>query len=116
MTAACHNWNDLSRIIDVATIDSREEACLQELQTVIEKHGMEMKLGVALLHKHFDINEDQMLVETNSRRRGELVTRPVSTKDVDPNQLVTTIWRFDGGMRYGCTFCNKDHCESGDAE
>ncbi len=111
MQATSHNWNDLSEIIDVANLNQSDEKCLAELQAVIEKHGLEQKFGVSLLHKHFDIGNDEMLVETNSPSKQTLTLKPMAAAEVEADKLITTIWRFDGGVRYGCAYCNKDHCQ-----
>ena len=33
---------------------------------IIEKHGLEAQLGVGLVHRHFDLRDDEKLVEFNS--------------------------------------------------
>jgi hypothetical protein len=38
------NWNDLSELVDVATLGEREEQCLREIQAVIEAHDLTNKL------------------------------------------------------------------------
>ncbi len=111
-TTQARNWNDLSSVIDVANLDSSDEKCLAEIQSVIERYSLTDKFGVALLHKHFLIDEDEMLVERNYSKERRLVTSPEKALDVKEDDLITTIWRFDNGVRYGCSYCNKDHCTS----
>lgn len=104
------NWNDLSGVIDAANLNSVDEQCLAEIQAVIEKYGLTNKFGVALLHKHFLIDKDEMMVERNYPKERKLVTTPVRAADAREKDLIATIWRFDNGSRYGCSYCNKDHC------
>ena len=103
------NWNDLADIADVVTLTPEDEKCLEEVQRVIEAHNLTAKFGVALLHKHFDIGADEILLEITFAAEKRLEIRPVLAEGVDLKQVMTTIWRFDGGARYGCSYCNRDH-------
>lgn len=103
------NWNDLSKFEDVHKITTTDDLCLKEIQQVVEKYGLSSKFGVALLHKHFDIGEDEILLEKNDPITRSLITQPVKASEAQNESFATTIWRFDGGNRYGCSFCKKDH-------
>lgn len=103
------NWNDLAEVVDVMTLDSRDEECLRAIQGVVESFELTGKFGVALLHKHFDIGDDEVLLETHDAAAKTLTTRAVSSSEVDLPSIATTVWRFDGGARYGCSYCNRDH-------
>jgi hypothetical protein len=72
--------------------------CLNELQSVIEKYDLTRKFGVALLHKHFEIGEDEVLLETNDPVNRSLNSEPVKINEAEKKGYATTIWRFDGAL------------------
>jgi hypothetical protein len=64
------------------------------------------------LHKHFEIEEDEVLLESNNPLERTLTSRPIKTNQAENVDYATTIWRFDDGHRYGCSYCAKDHCDT----
>lgn len=114
MNTVSKNWNDLPDLIDVHELSENDDQCLKQLQAVIEKYNLTSKFGVALLHKHFDIENDEVLLETNDPKLRTLTTRPIRIKEGDSQNYATTIWRFSDGNRYGCAFCKKNHCDTSD--
>lgn len=111
MESTAKNWNDLKTLTDVHELSVDDNDCLNELQAIIEKHGLTSKFGVALLHKHFDIEEDEVLLESNNPIERTLNSRPININEAENGDYATTIWRFDDGHRYGCSYCQKDHCD-----
>lgn len=112
MITETKNWNDLSNLMDVHELSEKDDTCLKELQEVIEKYGLTSKFGVALLHKHFEIEKDEVLLETNNPIERTLQASPIKMSEVQNDDYATTLWRFDNGHRYGCSYCNKDHCDN----
>lgn len=109
--ARSDNWNSLPHIRDVQPLDHDDEACLAEIETILAKYNRTARFGVAVLHKHFDVAPDEVLIERTYAEARQLVTEPTRASEVT-NDLITTIWRFDNGVRYACSYCNKDHCQS----
>lgn len=105
------NWNDLPTLTDVHELTQEDDSCLKEVQTVIEKYGLTSKFGVALLHKHFTIEDDEVLLERNDPKEKVLTSSPMKISELQKGDFATTIWRFDDGHRYGCSYCNKNHCD-----
>lgn len=112
MGSTTKNWNDLSNLMDVHELTQNDDQCLIELQSIIEKHGLTSKFGVALLHKHFEIEEDEVLLESNDPILRTLTSQPIKTEKAESGDYATTIWRFDDGHRYGCSYCKKDHFDT----
>jgi hypothetical protein len=108
--AQSKNWNDLPNIQNVQPFIDADEACLNEVKAVLEKYDRASRFGVALLHKHFVIGADEVLIERSDPQNRTLITEPMKTSQTESRNLITTIWRFDNGVRYACSFCNKDHC------
>ena len=103
-------WADLKDIDEVEPIGVRDYECLAEIREVLKKHGKRDRLGVALLHKHFDMVGDEVLVEYSDKEERVLTIKPV--KAGAAGNTVGTIYRLlDGGFEsmMGCQqYCGKD--------
>ena len=102
-------WNDLSDIQDTEHFLDTDTKCLDEIEGVLERYGMMSRFGVALLHKDFSIDEDEVLVERCDAKKKTLTLKPEKISDLEGQDVVPTIYRFDNGVRYGCSYCNRDH-------
>lgn len=72
---------------------------LMGLITIIQKYSLEDVVGVFLLHKHFDIAEDQVLLR-EIRHCTERI-RPVSIEFAASADCIASTWRFQD--TYGTT-------------
>ncbi|MET9489769.1 hypothetical protein [Nocardia sp. NPDC006630] len=70
-------WNSLEHIDDVRPIDDSDAACLEEIRLVLSKYGNLGRLGIALLHSHFQLADDEMMLETTDTEQREHWVRPV---------------------------------------
>ena len=103
--------NELSDIQEVALITKDDSYCLSELKEIILKYGKENKFGISLLHTHFDLLENEMLVETINVKERVLTTTPVQVDEQRKKSLVQTVWCFskDQSLVKGCeSFCPRD--------
>jgi hypothetical protein len=69
----------------------------RELHAVLERHGALRRFGVTLLHKHFDISADEVLVETTDRSTRTQTIQPVTKSEVEGLKVIETQWRLDSG-------------------
>jgi len=97
-------WATLKDIDDVEPLGEGDYACLAEIREVLKRHGKRERLGVALLHKHFDLDDDELLVEITNKEERVLTITPV--KNAGEGRLIETIWMLqdDGENRamLGC--------------
>ncbi len=108
-------WATVPDVDDVSPIGDKDHQVLSELREVILKHGYADRFGVALLHKHFDLAEDEVLMETTD------VEARVSTLHVErlssqgPGRVLETLWKFarDGGARGVIVCVNRCHYDRG---
>jgi hypothetical protein len=56
-------WSVLPDITDVSPMSMDDHAVLDAVRDVLVQHGALGRFGVHLLHKHFDMAEDEVLVE-----------------------------------------------------
>lgn len=85
---------NLPGIDDVASFSEADDACLQELQSVLAKHGAASRFGVSLLHSHFPMGEDEVLLEETDVDGRKQTLSVVKRKDV-PTGAIYMDRRFD---------------------
>jgi hypothetical protein len=100
-------WAVLDHIADVRPIDDSDAACLNEIRDVLEKHKALQRFGVSLLHRHFEVADDEFMLETTDEANREHWVRPVKRAvfEADGVTAQSTIVSFDenGYTQYcGC--------------
>jgi hypothetical protein len=98
-------WSTLNHIGDVEPIGDNDAACLEDIRLVLAKHGRLSRFGVTLLHSHFEMGDDEVLMETTDLDLREHRIRPMKVSDLEENGIVaqTTMVVFDAaGISMGC--------------
>lgn len=101
-------WSALTHIADVRPIGDDDAACLEDIRKALQKHGALQRFGLTLLHSHFDLADDETLLETTDLDRREQWVRPVKASFLEENGITpqTTVVAFDEtGHRQFCG-CN----------
>lgn len=70
-------WNHLPDIHDVTPLNDHDRACLDAVRDVLEQFDCLGRFGVNLLHKHFEMAADELLIEQVDEAGRRLVTKPV---------------------------------------
>lgn len=101
-------WNSLSHIADVKPIGDSDAACLEEVRQVLLKHGQVERFGISLLHSHFDVADDEMLLETTDMEKREHWVRPVKKSFLAENGItaLSTVIGFDKKGYHQICGCN----------
>jgi hypothetical protein len=98
-------WSRLDHIADVKPIDDADAACLEDIRQVLLKHSALSRFGVSLLHRHFELNDDELMMETTDVDRREHWVRPVKRSWLAENGVTaqTTVVTFDErGFNQNC--------------
>lgn len=85
-------WTRMKLIEELDPISDRDFEVLAELREVLLKHGFENRFGVCLLHKHFEIGEDEIPVEESDEGRRISTIRVVKQGSVP--DAWQTAWAF----------------------
>ncbi|TSC62360.1 MAG: hypothetical protein Athens041674_523 [Parcubacteria group bacterium Athens0416_74] len=87
-----------AHIDTVKPLNDSDGPCLAEIRDVLRKHGRLDRFGVALLHSHFPVGPDEVMVEeTDEAQRVQVIT-PMKLGTLGVND-VGTIWSLeDGGL------------------
>ena len=99
--------NNLTDINDVERRLESEAGLFAEVKEVLRRHGVEKKYGLALLHKHFDLADDEVLMEYTDVENRTLVSKATKRSDISIVSAIETVWSLDGDhVTTGCgIFC-----------
>jgi hypothetical protein len=101
--------SSLPHINDVVPLSDEDQACLREVREVLEKHHRQSRFGIALLHKHFNLDADELLVEHCDAAQRVLTTRPRKQSELGDTPLIRTIFAFDKELERDCQpYCPTD--------
>jgi hypothetical protein len=88
-------WSKLKEIDTVEPISDKDHVVLTEIREILTKYQYTDRFGVCLLHKHFDVGEDEVLMETTNMDRR--VSTIAVEKAGDHRNTIETMWKF--GLR-----------------
>ncbi len=99
-------WSTTPDIEDVAEFDTDDLECLREVRETLRRHGMVDRFGVTLIHSHFEIAADEILMEETDVASRTLRIRPIKLEEARKLDSRPTNWRFtedETVVRAGCT-------------
>jgi hypothetical protein len=76
-------------------LSSSDRACLSELKAVLERFAKTKRFGVSMLHRHFDMADDEVPLESLGEEDRTSVIRLRKVADV-ADVSIATAWRLDG--------------------
>ena len=86
--------NQMPHADDVKPLSAADLPVLRDIRDVLARHGMLNRFGVTLLHKHFDLSPDEILVEATDPDTRTTVIKPgPRTRDA---KTLETAWMFSG--------------------
>lgn len=84
-------------IDDVEPINDKDYEVLDEVRAVLDKHNYTDRFGMILLHKHFELQEDEILIEdTDTANR--ISTVKVTKESGSSEGTIETMWKFGKGV------------------
>jgi len=87
----------LDNIDNLPPFGASDLDCLREMQEVLARHGKSHIFGVNLLHKHFDLPEDEIMLERQDHTARTLQSEPIKLSELERIPHMVTGWRFDSG-------------------
>jgi hypothetical protein len=90
----------VNRLTGIEQVERRldsEAALFGEIRELLKRYGVEKKYGLALLHKHFDLAADEVLVEYADVESRTLITRPAPRSEASAGKAVETVWSLESG-------------------
>ena len=93
-------WAPLKDIDDVEPLNEKDTPVLKDLYAVLEKHGYLDRFGITLIHKHFEIADDEILLETTDEKNRVLTMRTVKEAAPENQGSTQTMWKLQKGGDY----------------
>ncbi|MEW7006757.1 hypothetical protein [Lentilitoribacter sp. EG35] len=86
-------WSDVTHIDDIKPIGETDHAVFSEIKDVLKRHNALDRFGMFLVHKHFELSENEyVLEETDEENR--LQTLSVVEGNDPEKDTIQTMWRF----------------------
>lgn len=102
----------LPDITEAKPLVSTDKPLVDELVAVLKKHNALDRFGITLLHQHFPISDDEVLVENvDTGARTQLIC-PMKKDELGSLNYTETSWRLDSGepmMACVCVKMGDDH-------
>lgn len=95
-------------VVDISTVSpfSPEDAqCFRELRDVLLKHNALDRFGISLVHRHFDINSDEEMMEYTDHENRTLIVKPVKKSEIDWEHTTITNWKLTEGEEVATVGC-----------
>ena len=103
-------WAPLEDIDDIEPLGEHDASCLRDVYAVLKQHGKHDRFGVTLLHKHFPMNDDEVLLERTDVASRSLILRPANIESPEIERSMQTSWRLtDDEGAVTNTWCER-HC------
>lgn len=98
---------------DLAAFSSADADCFRDIRDVLKKHGALQRFGVFLIHKHFEIGDDEEMVECTDHATRQLVIHPRRKDQIDPKTRIATNWIFTDTEEVAAACCTCARNENG---
>lgn len=87
-------WASLNHFEDIDPIGDEDFEVLKEIRDVLDKHNCLDRFGISLLHRHFEIEDDEYAVEYTDEGTRVSEVRIEKMDQVYEQNSVQTMWRF----------------------
>jgi len=92
LTVVAMQWMNTQDLHDCEPLNEQDLACMNEMRAVLAKHGKLERFALHLIHKHFDIAEDEVLVEYSDATRREQFFRVEKADSETARHAIPTTW------------------------
>jgi hypothetical protein len=97
-----------NRLPDIHLAEPRttaDDACIAEVKAVLKRHRLDGKYGLTLMHKHFDLGPDEIMVEHTDLATRTLTSRPEKLGSIASKKLIEVTWSLDDDvLMAGCVW------------
>jgi len=102
----------LRHVSEVEPLTDQDRPLVDDLIQVLKKHNALDRFGITLLHKHFEMAEDELLLETTDLKTRIQTIQPVKKSELEGLDAIVTSWRLDTEgplMNCKCIKMGNDH-------
>ncbi len=88
-------WGKIADLQNVPSIAADDIQCMKELREVLAKHKKLDRFALHLIHKHFDISDDEILVEYNDVSTREQYFKVEKINSETMKYAIPTTWTLE---------------------
>jgi hypothetical protein len=85
-------WGKLDDLHDTAPLDNGDMECMRAVREVLLKFGKVERFALHLVHKHFDLADDEILVEYSNANTREQYFKPEKAGSENAKDAIPTTW------------------------
>jgi hypothetical protein len=97
----------LPDITDVKELGPSDSALIGEIVDVLKRYDALDRFGLTLLHQHFPISDDEVLVENVDTEHRTQSIHPMKKEDLSSLPYTETSWRLDTSKPVMACVCIK---------
>lgn len=97
----------LPHITEVKPLSEEDKITMEKLYIVLKEQNALNRFGITLLHEHFKINEDEVLVEFTDIKSRIQTIMPILKNAPELIDSIETSWRLDTGIPVMACRCKK---------
>jgi hypothetical protein len=90
---------------DLVPFSGADAECFRDIRDVLQRHGALKRFGVFLIHRHFDIADDEEMTECTDHEGRTLTITPRKKADIDPATSTPTNWIFTESEQVAAACC-----------
>ena len=98
-------WAATPDIDEISPFGPQDDECFRDLRDVLKKHGALDRFGIALIHKHFEIADDEVMIEFTDVENRELVVKPIKKAKAQGIDSIVTNWKLTDGDEVAQVIC-----------
>lgn len=85
-------WAKVEDLHNVAPLCDKDIECMKEVREVLRRHDKLDRFALHLIHKHFDLADDEILMEYSDPSIREQYFRPEKVENEISVQAIPTTW------------------------
>ena len=85
-------WGKLADLHEVPPLQADDMECMNAIRAVLKQFGKLDRFALHLIHKHFEIDADEVLVEYSNPATREQFFRPEKKDSADARDAIPTTW------------------------
>ena len=98
---------------ELEVFSEKDAQCFKEIRDVLVKHNALHRFGMFLIHKHFEVAEDEEMTECTEHADRRLTIVPKRKDQIDRSITVPTNWIFTETEEVAAACCTCATNENG---
>lgn len=86
-------WEHIPDISEMSILET-DAQCFREIRDVLKKYDALDRFGLTLIHSHFEIGEDELMMELTDAANRTHTVKPIPMTEIDEKELTITHWKF----------------------